>query len=206
MSPRFGLMPLACACAGRGRYCMGRKRQIEPNANVTKRRKHFGPKNASRNRIMKIAEKLDRLLQTANGNARRVISRQTIASLLRVIVSGRQLAWARSEQVGSNLNYTSATVAVCARISRDKLIIGIKGAPAYKSSPGRAWRELRPWRPQSQRTQAKFEVWRSSQSRDRMRISIPMAPWVASELLKLPPPKIRWHIGLLSDRSEIFVI
>jgi hypothetical protein len=39
-----------------------------------------------------------------------------------------------------------------------------------------------------------------------MRISIPMVPWIALELLKLSPPKIRWHAGLLSDRSEIFVI
>ena len=127
-----------------------RPSRIAPLSAWTKRRKHFGPKNASRNRIMNLAEKLDGLLQTANGNARRVISRQTIASLLRVIVSGRQLAWVRSEQVGSNLNYTSATIAACPRISRDKLIIGIKGASAYKSSPGRAWPELRPWRPQSQ--------------------------------------------------------
>ena len=45
-----------------------------------------------RNQATTIAKKLDKLLQVANGNAQRVISRKTIASLLRLIISGKTLS------------------------------------------------------------------------------------------------------------------
>jgi hypothetical protein len=163
-------------------------------------------KRVGRNQATTIAKKLDKLLQVANGNARRVISRNTIGSLLRLIISGKPLVWARSQQVTSGLNYTSATVALCARINPSTLLIAIKGAPAYKSSPGRAWSELTPWQPKNQSKRKKLKHWLNVRSADRMRVSISIAALVASELLKLPPAKIKWHIGLLSDRSEIFVV
>ena len=163
-------------------------------------------KRVGHNQATTIAKKLDKLLQAANGNARRVISRKTIASLLRLIISGKLLVWARSQQVTSGLNYTSATVALCARINPSTLLIAIKSAPAYKSSPGRAWSELTPWQPQNQSTRKKLKHWLNVRSADRVRVSISIGALVASELLKLPPAKIKWHIGLLSDRSEIFVV
>jgi hypothetical protein len=173
---------------------------------MKKKKRLFSRSSRTRNQATMIAKKLDKLLHAANANARRVISRKTIASLLQLIISGKTLVWARSQQVTSGLNYTSATVALCARVNPSKLLIAIKGAPAYKSSPGRAWSELAPWQPKNQSTAKKLKHWLNVSSADRMRVPISIAALVASELLKLPPTKIRWHIGLLSNRSEVFVV
>ena len=86
-------------------------------------------KRVGRNQATTIAKKLDKLLQAANGNARRVISRKTIAYLLRLIISGKLLVWARSQQVTSGLNYTSTTVALCARINASTLLLPRTKAP-----------------------------------------------------------------------------
>src|SRR3954451_11816404 len=48
--------------------------------------------------LPRIATTLDRLLQEANGARRSVMSRETIASLLRLVAKGERLAWARSHE------------------------------------------------------------------------------------------------------------
>lgn len=46
--------------------------------------------------IVALAARVDQMLWAANANRRKVMSRETLASLLKVITSGKKLAWARS--------------------------------------------------------------------------------------------------------------
>jgi hypothetical protein len=96
----------------------------------------------------KTAKTHDDLLQQGNGSRQTVMSRETIAMLLRLVADKDQMLWARSHETNSGYgNSSSATFAFCARIGADELCIAIKLGPAKKGSPGRAWSDLKPWRP-----------------------------------------------------------
>ena len=130
--------------------------------------------------LPRIATTLDRLLQEANGARRSVMSRETIASLLRLVANGERLAWARSHEADSS--------------------------PAGEASPGRAWSNLKPWRPATQATADKLKHWLDVNSEDRIRLPVANAASVGSELMKLPAPRIRWRKGVWSGSNEVFVV
>jgi hypothetical protein len=153
---------------------------------------------------VKIAKVLDRLLEGANGARRAVMSHKTVSSLLRLVISKEQLAWARSHQ--TKYGSSSATLALCARINKNELCIAIARGSAHNASPGGTWPDLRPWRPALKRTTEKLKDWLGTGSADRARLTMSKATAVASALMKLPPQKIKWHKGGWSDSNEIFVI
>lgn len=161
----------------------------------------------SRTRAATIARKLDGRLQAANGSRRSIMSRKTIATLLRLIASGNRLAWARSHETTSGWGaFRSATIALCARLNAKTICLAIKRCPAKGASPGRAWTELTPWRPESQATTEKLQRWLRVQAEDRIRLTTSTARSVASEFLKLPALKIRFRRGWWSDSNDVFVM
>src|SRR4051812_1781464 len=109
--------------------------------------------------LPRIATTLDRLLQEANGARRSVMSRETIASLLRLVANGERLVWARSHEADNFAHSLTATVALCARINSSELCIAIACSPAGEATPGRAWSNLKPWRPATQATADKLKHW-----------------------------------------------
>src|SRR3954462_15574059 len=102
---------------------------------------------------------IDRVLQEANGVRRSVMSRETISSLLRLVANGEQLAWARSHEADNFAHSLTATVALCARIDPSELCIAIACSPGGEATPGRAWSNLKPWRPATQATADKLRRW-----------------------------------------------
>jgi len=156
--------------------------------------------------LSRIAIIIDRLLQEANGARRSVMSRETIASLLRLVANGERLAWARSHEADNFAHSLTATVALCARIDPSELCIAIACSPAGEASPGRAWSNLKPWRPATQATADKLKHWLDVNSEDRIRLPVANAASVGSELMKLPAPRIRWRKGVWSGSNEVFVV
>jgi hypothetical protein len=98
--------------------------------------------------VDKVATTLDQWLQAANGDRQSIMSRETVALLLRLVIDGDQLAWARSHFTTQGFaGHGSATVALCVRIDPKELCIAVARGAAQKTSPGRTWSELKPWRP-----------------------------------------------------------
>lgn len=152
----------------------------------------------------KIAKTLDDLLQEANGLRKTVMPRETIATLLRLVADKEQMLWARSHKTTAGYSESSpATFAFCAR-SADELCIAIKSGSARNGSPGRAWSDLKPWRPGTRATNDKINRWLENHPEDQVRFPLSMAGSVAAELMKLSPVKIRWREGVFS--GQIFAV
>jgi hypothetical protein len=155
----------------------------------------------------KIAKTLDALLQQANGSRQTVMSRDTIATLLCLVAGKEKMLWARSHETNSGYgDSSSATFAFCARTSANELSIAIKLGPAKNGTPGRAWSDLKPWRPGTRTTNDKINRWLENPTEDQVRFSLSMAGSVAAAVIKLPPVKVRWRKGVSSDENEIFAV
>jgi hypothetical protein len=159
-----------------------------------------------RDRIVALAARVDRMLQVANSDRRKVMSRKTLVALLKVIISGKELAWARSGYTTFGYgNGPSATFALCARSGPTQLCVAISTGPEKVGSPGRVWPQLKPWRPNTSKTADKLKRWIATQSTELIRLSLKEANAVARELAKLPPPKTRWH-HLETSGNEVIVV
>jgi hypothetical protein len=157
-------------------------------------------------RIVTLTARLDQMLWSANSTRRKVMSRETLASLLRVIIGGEELAWARSSSLNSGMGSgRDATFALCARTSPSELHIAIACGFERRGSPGHAWPDLKPWRPNTRKTAEKLKRWLDADANDLIRLSNKEADSVASKLTKLPPPKTRWH-HLDTSGNEIIIV
>ena len=153
-----------------------------------------------------VAKILDDLLQEANGSRRTLMSRETVAEILRLVATGEELAWARSHETRNGYgDSSSATLALCARVNTDELCVGIARGPAKAASPGRAWQDLQPWRPTARVAAEKLRRWWSTEGEDRIRVSANNIAAVAHELTNLPLAKIRWKEGVFTE-NEVFVL
>jgi hypothetical protein len=153
-----------------------------------------------------VAKILDGRLQEANGSRRTLLSRETVAELLRLVAAGEQLAWARSHETRNGYgDSSSATLALCARVNTDELCIGITRGPAKAASPGRAWQDLQPWRPTARVAAQKLRRWWSTAGEDRICISAGDVEMIARELANLPAAKIRWKESV-STQNDVFVL
>src|SRR5215207_11158506 len=77
-----------------------------------------------------VAKILDDLLQEANGSRKALMSRETVAGILRLVATGEELAWARSHETRNGYgDSSSATLALCARVNTDELCMGSHAVP-----------------------------------------------------------------------------
>ena len=153
-----------------------------------------------------VAKILDDLLQEANGSCRTLMSRETVAEILRLVATGEELAWARSHETRHGYgNSSSATLALCARVNSHEVCVGIARGPAKAASPGRAWQDLQPWRPKARVAAEKLRMWWSTEGEDRIRVPAADVAMVVRELANLPPAKIRWKDGFFTD-NDLFVL
>jgi hypothetical protein len=170
---------------------------------------HTEPETSSaarHDRIVVFSTRIDQILWEANFDRQGVMTRETIASLLRFIIEGEELAWARSSSLKSGFGSISqATFALCARVSQDDVCIAITRGPQKDGSPGRAWRDLKPWRPNTIKTAEKLARWLKQPFPDRVRLSLSEAADVANELPRLPVQHTRWHHLYTSDNEIIIV-
>jgi hypothetical protein len=82
-------------------------------------------------RAKALTARVDQMLWSANSNHRKVMSRKTLTSLLKVVLDGEELAWARSgfTTFGYGYGTTSATFALCARSGPNELGVAITRGP-----------------------------------------------------------------------------
>jgi hypothetical protein len=167
---------------------------------------HVGENRFDSNRIAALVAQVDHKLWTANYDRRKVMSRETLASLLNVIIDGKELAWARSDS--TNSCYGSghpATFALCARTGPDELSLAIASGPGKNGSPGRAWPPLKPWRPSTCKTRESLSRWLNEDNPELVRLSLLEAACIAKQLTTLPPAKTRWH-HLETDGNAIVIV
>ncbi len=163
--------------------------------------------SSDHDRVVALAARVDQMLWAANDDRRKVLSRETLASLLEVIVSGEELAWARSSSATSGYEgWHLATFALSARTSPNELIVAITSGPASRGSPGRAWPDLQPWRPNTRKMPERLKRWLGAGTRVLVRLSIKEAKAVAKELTKLPPPETKWWPHLDTKDNGIIVV
>jgi hypothetical protein len=132
------------------------------------------------------------------------MSRETLINLLRLVADKEETVWAFSHQTDSGYGSRSqATFALGTRIGPDEMCIGITCGPAKNGSPGRAWAELKPWRPGTKTTNERIKRWLEIRAKDRARFPISMAASVSEELAKLPPIKVRWRAGAYTGSNLV---
>ena len=78
---------------------------------------------------------------------RTLMSRETVAELLRLVANGEELAWARSMRRATATATRVQRPWLCVSGSTLMSCASDRSGSAKAASPGRAWQDLQPWRP-----------------------------------------------------------
>jgi hypothetical protein len=154
------------------------------------------------NSTKKMATKLITLVNDANGDSRRkILSSQSFIKMLVSVRSGSRLSWCLSLwRVNGYGDAGSATVAVCFRRENGDVIVGVGEGPAKRSSPGRVWKSLQPWRPELEGHSEKLERWSRSRMPDRILVPDEILKDLI-EFLKRPESKQKFRKGDFSSNE-----
>src|SRR2546427_354344 len=112
-----------------------------------------------------------KILQIANGQHRKILSVATLARLLESVNAGDRVAWGWSSRTTHGYGRGHpAVVAICFRKRDGEVVLGVAEGWDKHSSPGRAWKSLKPWRPGTAGTTRKLEIWAKETASDRLAI------------------------------------
>jgi len=101
--------------------------------------------------------------------SRRQLGLSTVAKVLSKLDGHRRrIGWAVATSFSEGAGLTTACLVVA---SPEVIVIGIKEGSKQRASPGRAWSELAPWRPDATGFDKRLQDWLQSTNPDR--ISLP---------------------------------
>jgi hypothetical protein len=167
---------------------------------IVKRKRPVLSQRPQHNDVLELFQAALRVLATANSGRRKVLSIATFVRMLQAVAAGKRVSWAWSSWTthGYGRGYP-ATIALCFRREDGCVVFGASEGRDKCNSPGRAWTELRPWRPGTTATTHKLDSWAKQVAADRLRVPGSLLVKIISLLLHAAKSKRAQRISLATE-------